>query len=219
MARPKAGYYTKDGKRVPGTTTITSRFKESGGLIHWAWDLGMQGLDYRDVRDKAADTGTLVHAMVEAHAAGEDPEASIAAQLPELQDPARRGFAAYLEWHNVSKIEIVEQEMQMVSEDYRFGGTPDAIGYCAGKLSLLDWKSGSIYPEHVIQVAAYGRGLWAENRPKDMLEAFYLLRFNKDTGGFTHHMLPIEVVNLGWEQFKLLRQAYELDKQIKKAVK
>jgi len=84
MARPKAGYFLKDGNRVPGTTTITGRFKESGGLVYWAWDLGKKGIDYREARDTAASAGTLVHAMVEAHAAGEDPEARLKEELDAL---------------------------------------------------------------------------------------------------------------------------------------
>lgn len=44
MATPKQGYYNKAGKRIPGTTTILGRFKESGGLIHWAWGIPWAGL-------------------------------------------------------------------------------------------------------------------------------------------------------------------------------
>jgi hypothetical protein len=211
MARPKAGYFLSDGKRVPGTTTITGR-------IHWAWDLGMQGKNYREVRDEAADAGTLVHAMIEAKASGEDPLAPIATASDELRILAKKGYEAYVEWAEVSRIEIVEQEIQLVSEEYRYGGTLDAIGYCNRRLSLLDWKSGGIWPEHLCQIAAY-RQLWHENHSEDLLESFHLARFNKETGDFSHHMFTSKTVDLGWNQFKLLREAYELDKKIKKAVK
>lgn len=43
MPTPKQGYYL-DGKRVPSVTTIISRFKESGGLIHWSWQCAWDGL-------------------------------------------------------------------------------------------------------------------------------------------------------------------------------
>lgn len=36
------GYYTKTGKRVPSVTTVLSRFKDSGGLIHWASRLAFE---------------------------------------------------------------------------------------------------------------------------------------------------------------------------------
>jgi len=61
---PTQIYRTKDGVRVPSVTTIIGRFKESGGLIHWAWALGMEGKDYRQVRDSAADAGSLAHSMI-----------------------------------------------------------------------------------------------------------------------------------------------------------
>ena len=218
MARPKAGYYNAAGKRIPGATTICGIAKDSGGLIHWAWDLGMQGLDYREVRDKAADAGTLVHSMIEAHAAGTDPFEALVDVDSDLATLAIKGYDGYKEWAEVSKIEIVDQEMSMVSEEYQFGGTPDAIGYCNGKLSLLDWKSGRLYPEQIIQVASY-RQLQRENHPDDVIESVHLCRFNKETGGFVHMMLPEEVVDLGWEQFKLLRVVYENSKLLKKAVK
>ena len=66
MAEPRPGYYLADGSHVPSVTTIIGRFKESGGLIHWAWALGKEGKDYREVRDKAADAGTMAHDAVEA---------------------------------------------------------------------------------------------------------------------------------------------------------
>lgn len=62
---PTQVYRLKDGTRVPSVTTIISRFKESGGLVHWAWQLGIDGKDYRKVRDEAADAGTLAHALLE----------------------------------------------------------------------------------------------------------------------------------------------------------
>jgi len=65
MGRPSSGYRTPEGERVVGVTTVLSRFKESGGLIHWAWQQGRDGLDYRESRDKAANAGSIAHTLVE----------------------------------------------------------------------------------------------------------------------------------------------------------
>ena len=62
---PTFDYKDSKGTRLPGTTTIINRFKESGGLIHWAWTVGRDGGDYRKARDKAADAGTIAHDMIE----------------------------------------------------------------------------------------------------------------------------------------------------------
>jgi len=76
MARPKAGYKTKDGKKVPGVTTIIGRFKDSGGLLWWAFEQGKlaeQGVinSLYDKRDEAAESGTIAHSLVEMHLKGE----------------------------------------------------------------------------------------------------------------------------------------------------
>jgi hypothetical protein len=48
MAHPSGGYHNKDGQRVPGTTTIIGRFKDSGGLMYWAKDQG-QAIEKRSL--------------------------------------------------------------------------------------------------------------------------------------------------------------------------
>jgi hypothetical protein len=58
MAHPKGGYRDADGQRIPGVTTVIGRFKESGGLIRWAYNRGREGEDLYDSRDKAAEAGT-----------------------------------------------------------------------------------------------------------------------------------------------------------------
>ena len=75
MARPKGGYKV-DGKRVPGVTTIIGRFKDSGGLMWWAFGQGQAAErgeinSLYDKRDEAAEAGTIAHALVEMHIAGE----------------------------------------------------------------------------------------------------------------------------------------------------
>jgi hypothetical protein len=57
----------KDGTQVPGASTICQDRRRHQWLIHWAWNLGMEGQDYRKVRDKAADIGTVAHFMIECH--------------------------------------------------------------------------------------------------------------------------------------------------------
>jgi len=57
-------YKNAQGKRIPGVTTVISNLGWSkGGLMHWAWEQGINGIDYKETRDKAADTGTIAHAM------------------------------------------------------------------------------------------------------------------------------------------------------------
>jgi hypothetical protein len=216
---PTAPYHCADGERVPGTTTIISRFKDSGALMHWAFQQGKNGAAHLyEEAEKAADIGTLAHAMVEAHIKGEDPESVFNGAPPEHCDKAKNAFAEYLEWAAQTDVKIVAQEMHLVSEEYRFGGTPDAIGIIGNSLCLLDWKtSNGVYCDYAIQLAAY-RQLWNENHPDEPLTgASYLLRFSKNYPDFEARKFGD--LSEAWEIFKLYRRAYDLDKELKKRIK
>jgi len=219
MPTPKQGYYLKDGSRVPGTTTIIQRFKESGGLMQWAFKQGQSGaLRLYDEAEKAAEIGTVAHSMVEAFINGKSAAEimQIARTLPPEAEPkAASAFNAYKTWQANFQVEIVSQEIQLVSEKYRYGGTPDAVGMIGNQLVLLDWKtSNGIYTDYLVQLAAY-QNLWQENFPERPLTGgFHLLRFAKEHGDFGHHYFAN--LDNAWRQFLLFREAYEIDKELKK---
>jgi len=219
MAHPSGGYRNKAGERVPGVTTIIGRFKDSGGLLYWAFEQGKaaeRGEIERlyDKRDAAAESGTLAHEMVEAHIKGEKFEPPFGT-LDSTIEEANAAFDAYLNWEQTTRLNIVEQEMPLVSEAHHYGGCPDAIGEVNGRLCLVDWKtSNGIYPDYLIQLAAY-KTLWEENNPDRPLGGgFHLCRFAKSHGDFGHHYFPN--LDEAWEQFLLFRRAYDIDKDLKK---
>lgn len=216
---PTAPYHLADGTRVPGTTTIIGRFKDSGGLMQWAFQQGRAGAPHLYAEaEKAADIGTLAHAMVEAHIKGEDPEGVFNGASEDHRAKARNAFSEYLEWAAQTDVRITEQEMHLVSEEHRFGGTPDAIGVIGNSLCLLDWKtSNAVYCDYAIQLAAY-RHLWDENHPEQPLTGpSYLLRFSKNYPDFEARKFGD--LSEAWELFKLYRRAYDLDKELRKRVK
>lgn len=211
MPTPKKGYYLADGDRVPSVTTVISRFKDAGGLMWWAWDCGMKGQDYRDVRQQAADAGTVAHELVEAWL---QKRASTSEAPVEIMDKAQKSFGAFLEWAEGSKLQVTHTEMQLVSEAHRYGGTPDAL-LIHGKRSMGDWKtSNAVYSDYLIQLAAYGN-LWNENNPDDLVEGgFHLVRFDKQYGDFHHHYWS--ELDAAWRAFLHLRELYEIEKELKK---
>lgn len=215
MPTPRSGYFLSSGEKVPGTTTIIGRFKDSGGLLHWAFEQGklaQQGKIQRlyDKAEEAADIGTMAHEMIEKHINGE----------PLPNDPHPRALQAYnnaVVWLNQTRINVVSkwQEVQLVSESLKFGGTPDAIGELDGKLILLDWKtSNGVYQDYLIQLAAY-KYLWEENFPdRPITGGMYLCRFAKDFPDFSAHYYA--ELDEALEQFKLFRRAYDIDRVLKK---
>lgn len=220
MATPKDGYFY-NGKRIPGTTTIIGRFKDSGGLLHWAHQQGVEGRSLYEKRDEAADIGTRAHSMIENHING-DPQT-------ETHPDAINAFEQYLKWERQSHIKMLSkfQEIRMVSPTHMFGGTYDAVGEIDGEVVLLDWKtSNSVYCDYLIQLAAY-RHLLEFGVRMDTGEPLsfdlplsngaHLLRVSKDSPDFAHYYFGD--LSEGWEQFVLFREAYEIDKKLKKRVK
>jgi hypothetical protein len=221
MPHPAGGYKVK-GKRVPGVTTIIGRFKDSGGLLWWAFEQGKAAergeiSNLYDKRDEAGDLGTLVHSMVENHIRGTSPP-SLDHLAQEQRTAVESGFGAFELWTRQSKLKVVHQELEMVSEKNSFGGCPDAIGEVNGELCLLDWKTASgIYPDNLVQLAAY-RLLWEENYPDQPLTGgYHLCRFSKEFGDFSHHHYP--ELEGAERQFLLFREAYEIDKVLKRRAK
>lgn len=214
---PTAPYYNKMGKRLPGTTTIIGRFKESEFLIKWAWEQGCAGLNYRRTRDSAADSGTVTHELVDAHIHNRKPEIDLYPK--DIVAKGRVGFAGFLKWKDEFHVDYVETEMQLVSEEFQFGGTPDAIGRIDGKLCMIDWKTSKrVYPDHLLQLAAY-KILWDENRDEEIDGPFHLLRFDKESGGFEHHHWALGDLDEAREAFVHMRALYGLMQKVGKQVK
>lgn len=211
-----AKYVVADGTKVPGVTTITGRFKESGGLIHWAWQLGVDGKDYRQVRDDAASAGHVAHAMIDASIHGqplpEPPKDCPAAML----DAARVGFGAFETWRRRVPFELFATEVPLISEVHRFGGTLDALGRVENTLALLDWKSSNgVYPEYLAQIGAYV--ILAEERLEyGAIQEVHLLRVGKEMGDFHHHSWGRNVLEEACAAFLLMRQLYDRMALLKK---
>lgn len=200
-------YKTRDGKRVASVTTILNMIAKPA-LIHWAWKLGCDGQDYRKVRDKAANIGTIAHYLAECHLLDTKPDLSDYA--PNEIAKAENAFIGFLDFLKEKKVKPIWVEKPLVSEKYRYGGTIDCYAKMGEKLALLDLKtSKGLYPEMRLQIAAY-KNLLDENDYKT--EETYLLRIDKKDGSF--HIHHLRDLTDEWEMFKLLKRIYPIKKQI-----
>ena len=143
-----------DGTRPPSVTTILSDVLAKPALIHWAWDLGTKGINYRAFRDDLAEVGKLTHKMILTHLKKET--LVFDEYSKEVINRAETAFLKYLEWEGQHRVEPQIVEEPLVSEIHRFGGTPDFLGMVDGKLTLIDFKSSkAIYDDYFYQLAAY----------------------------------------------------------------
>lgn len=209
-------YKNSKGERVPGVTTVIGGNLgwSKDALMYWAWDQGINGKDFRASRDKAADTGTIAHAMVEHEVKGERFDWPALGQEmggnAEQIKQAENAFNAFCEWKELVKFELLFSEHLLVSEVHQFGGQID-IAAVQKKRAIIDIKtSNAIYADHKIQIAAYGQ-LWNEHYPKEPIEAYYILQLGKD-GSFTYYYFP--ELNEHFRAFLLLRELHDLKKKL-----
>ena len=128
----------------------------------------------------------------------------------EQVEQAMTAFNGFLKWRDLFKFELVHSEHLLVSEKYQYGGQID-ISAIQGNLSLIDLKtSNDIYPDHVVQLAAYNN-LWNENNPDNLVKNHFILRIGKQ-GGFAYYDLSESQIEYGFEAFTIARRLHDLEK-------
>lgn len=208
-------YRDSEGNRLPGVTTVigSNLGWSKNALMYWAWKEGMEGRDYKDTSSRAADIGTIAHAMVEAdlkQVADWRQLVDMRGVTQEQVDQAENAYLAWLQWRQGVNFELTASEHALVSETYGYGGTID-VAAVRNELALVDIKtSKDIYADHKIQLAAYAQ-LWNETYPDSPVRAAYLIRLGKD-GSFSDHYLPD--LSKAWEAFVLLLQLHRLKREV-----
>lgn len=155
--RQRQPYLHPDGSKLPGVTTIIREWDKSYVLVPWGNKLGLAGVSSSKYTDEKGMIGTLVHAYVNGHLKGIPTDQIDTTDYSKNEiDEASNAFLKFLTWEKAHAIEPILVEEPLVSGVFRFGGTPDFYGKVDGILTLADWKSGGIWREHWIQLAAYG---------------------------------------------------------------
>lgn len=189
-------YKLADGTKVPGATTVLG-IMDKPALIHWAWKLGTEGVDYRKYRDSAADIGTLAHYMIECDL--QDVKPDLNEWSKDEIDLAENCLISWYEWRKVHDIKPIFCEQPLVSEIYKFGGTIDCYAIVDGIYTILDFKTGSgIYETHIYQVCGYAELLREHGHEVEAVRILNIPR--KESEEFTEKT----VTNLGpgWDVFK-----------------
>ena len=213
-AKAHQRYKTADGTTVPGVTTVTGIINKPG-LVKWANNLGLQGIDSSAYVDEAAKVGTLAHEMIQEYLNGPkwDREAYTAAQV----DLAENAVISFYEWERRTgaklKTEFIEK--QLVSEDLKYGGTVDWYGEIGGEMWLVDFKTcKDLFPEHSFQVAAYWNLLCENGYTVDGVR---LLRVGRTTDeGFDDHIIAAPQLREAFGVFRAALNLYNAKKKFDK---
>jgi hypothetical protein len=174
----------------------------------------MAGRDPARVRDKTADIGKLIHAMIHAHITnGPAPDQSEYTE----KDLAivKCGYDGFLQWEQQVRPDYVGSDLPIISETYRCGGTLDLVAKIHGHgLCIVDFKSGSgVYDEHIVQLAAYAQLFEESNSFK--VDAAMILHVDKVLGTFSPHHYGKPAIEWGWKVFEHCLGLYYLQQERK----
>lgn len=202
-------YYTRAGVLVPGVTTVLSVLAKPA-LIPWANKLGLQGIEVGKFVDSLGDVGTLCHSIIECYLKKEVVDYSD--YTPNQRILAENASRKFFEWEQKNDFQILQSELQLVSEKYFFGGTVDIYCIFNGKKTLIDIKtSKATYPEHFTQVAAYKILLEENGYP---VEDAKILRIGREEAeGFDEKDIPL--IEIHQEKFLACLKILQIDNRLK----
>ena len=205
-------YKNEKGKRLKSVTTIINGNLgwNKGALIGWTRKHCLNGDDSMKLLKEAGRIGTLAHKMIEEYING--GSVCLDDYTPNEISQAKTAYYGFHKWFEDNDVKFYETELKLVSEQYQFGGTMDAVCEVNGRLILADWKTSSdIYSEYLIQAAAY-RQLYTEYHNYDhwyKIKGATILKLNKEITGYEEHHYKIKDLNWGWKMFKLLLKIQE----------
>ena len=201
-------YFVGDKKVKSVTTLIGANLGWNFyPLLNWNLKLMKQGVDPKEELKRAGRIGTLAHIMIEEFIKG--GSVILDGYSAKEISHAKQAYYNFLNFKEDYNPEILETELKMVSEKYKFGGTCDAVATVNNKLMMLDWKSSNhVHEEHKIQIAAYAK-MYEEETGK-RIQGAMIVRVDKEKKEYEVHTLKIKDLNYYWRIFKLILKLQEL---------
>jgi hypothetical protein len=193
-------YKLANGTNVPGTTTVVG-ILDKPALKFWANKIGLQGIKMSDYVDALANVGKAAHAAILAELSGNAAESAFVDLAPDVRSLAENCYLP------------IAMETPLVSESLRYGGTSDFVGLVDGELEIIEFKTGGIWPEHFIQLAAYAQ-LLTENKIIDKPIARYRVLSIPRAETETFDEKTKSSVRAEWEIFRHCLAIYELKKEL-----
>lgn len=198
-------YRNAKGQVVPSVTTALNVIN-APSLMYWANSIGRKGISYWHYMKSAARVGTLTHSLIERDVKGkvDDLQEHLNACDDKEKTKAFKAYSNFARWSQENEFELYGSEVQLVSNQYNYGGTVDFFGLVNGRLMVVDFKtSGSFQKKMFMQLAAYCH-LLIENGLVDEIEAVMVLRLDKEKDEYYEMEMPKEELE---DYFKLFRFA------------
>jgi hypothetical protein len=174
--------------------------------------------EHKEAKEEGGDLGSKMHdfianyyRMIRNGARRDESYSTVGAVVSGLGDPrANKAWGAFFNWdleHTPFPILI---EHQVVSH-YKYGGTLDFFGILDGKNTVVDFKAANaIYPETVMQTAAYGFALMEMASSAEDVNGWGCLRLDRETGDPEYVSYEQDEIEYAFQRFLKLTEYWHL---------
>lgn len=197
-------YKLKNDEQVPSVTTIignTLGFNKDM-LINWARSMAFKGIHSDEIKNDSAKIGTASHYLIESKILKQQVDKKELEHLtPDQLEQVKNAYRSFVDWEkNWKPDEYLYNEISLVSENYKFGGTIDIVAKKDNNLYILDNKtSNSLHIEMIIQLAAY-KLLFEENYNQQIYQTG-IIKISKKDIKYDFKLVPDEALEAGKEIF------------------
>ena len=211
-SRAHVRYRLESGLPTVGVTTVTGELGWNKQiLVNWANRMGLNGINTSKYTDDKAAIGTLGHQMCTDFLLKQ--ETDIDDYSKNQIESAKNSANSFFRWIEGKKIEPILIETPLVSEKFKYGGTLDIFAKEDGVKELIDLKTGAgIYPEMVVQVAAYRNLLLEAGYDIDGVKILNIPRTKGES--FMEKDIPLNVCDKAWKIFVKCLEIRELKKRL-----
>lgn len=205
-------YRLEDNSPAVGVTTVTEELGWNKQiLVNWANRMGLKGINTNKYTDDKAAIGTLGHQMCTDFLLKQETDTDDYSK--NQIESARNSANSFFRWIEGKKIEPILIETPLVSEKLKYGGTLDIFAKEDGAKELIDLKTGAgIYPEMVVQVAAYRNLLLEAGHNVDGIKILNIPRTEGES--FIEKYVPLDVCDEAWKIFVKCLEIRELKKRL-----
>ena len=190
---------------------LYAEVREIGPLSELAWKMCLERAvknQRGDVEalEAAGDKGEAAHKAIE-HILGKRP-GHVPHVLTDIEG-VRNALASWENWYNQNDLEVWHLEKPVYSIEHRVAGKIDAVGMLNGQVAVIDWKTGGgIYPESILQSAAYCMMCEESGLPKP--DVGVIVHCPKTEGDdYTVRMIQCEEMDANIEAFLAVLQVWK----------
>jgi len=157
------------------------------------------------VRDAAGRVGTLTHRLIANHLKGA-PGPGSGGYSPAEVTKSEKCMVKYLAWEKKNPLAPVMIETHLISEEFKYGGTPDLLAEINGEFVLIDFKTGgAVYDSYFAQLAAYRQLLTEQGWP---VANARILRISANDDNY-EEVVKTDL-NIEWRIFQYCLEIYQL---------